>query len=61
MPILFNSFFELNDLFLDKGWDLSKDLFFKTSFVFDKTSSDVFSNKMIQNISPFWMSRHSKI
>jgi hypothetical protein len=61
MPIFFNSFFELNDLFLDKGWDLSKDLFFKTSFVFNKTSSDAFSNKMIQNISPFWMSRHSKV
>lgn len=56
-PLSFDLFLEIQEFYSEKDWVLDDKLFFDTSFVFNNTISLSKTNKMIQNIYPFWKIR----
>lgn len=53
----FNSFLEVENFFSEKGWFFDNKTNFNVSFIFENNLKISKTNKMIQNIYPFWKIR----
>lgn len=53
----FNSFLEVENFFSEKGWFFDNKTNFNVSFIFENNLKISKTNKMVQNIYPFWKIR----